>query len=139
MKQFLTLAVLAATAYTQRCKLDCPSPLAVNEDCTICICPLTACDGEQVVDQHACECIDPPPPCDDKECRDRYTLNTDTCECNPAAGEDPCDEYFNGKFTQADGSECPAPGEEVSADKEGSGAMAQLATMSFAVAATLLL
>ena len=137
MKQFLTIAALTATtAYAGRCKLECPSPLTVNDDCTICICPLTACDGDQVVDSHACECIDPPPPCDDKECRDRYTLNEDTCECDPAAGEDRCDEYFEGKFNQENGDECPAPGE--GDGEEGSGALAQLATMSFAFTATLL-
>ena len=130
MKQFVTiLALTAATAFAGKCKLDCDDPFMVNDDCSACVCS-SACGENQTQDAATCACADPEPVCEEV-CGERLMLNEEACACEPAEGEDRCDPFYEGAFTDAEGNECPAT-EEVE-----SGAMT-LASAAMAIAATLL-
>ena len=71
--------------------------------------------------------------CDDKADPTRWMMD-DTCTCVPAEGEDPCDAVYEGAYTQADGTDCPA---EDMMESEA-GAVAQTASLALAVVAALL-
>ena len=130
MKQFVTiLALTAATTFAARCRLECDAPFMVDADCTACVCS-SACGENQTQDAATCECADPEPVCEEV-CGERLTLNEEDCACEPAEGEDPCDPFYEGAFTDAEGGECPA------AEEAEAGAMT-LASAAFAIAATLL-
>ena len=71
-----------------------------------------------------------------------------SCECTPADGKDPCDAIYGGKWTtQADGTACPAGGDDAgegdagegdAGEGEGSGAT-QLLASAMVLAASLLI
>merc|ERR1712083_302037 len=143
MKQFVTvLALTASTAFaaTKCGKTNCTGdfievddPNESNSKYCICECKFISqgcAEGEELATE-GCGCVATAPTCD-KTCDEFWTLDAAACECKPAEGEDPCNERYEGKFSAADGSDCPA------GDEEGSGAVAQAASMAVAIVAALL-
>ena len=149
MKSFFTVLALTATmvvAQQDKCsKLNCNSPLTSITDpgqskyCT-CQCSFTngtACPEGQEASTAGCECITSDPcagqTCDDKDMPSMWMMD-DTCACVPAEGSDPCDAMYEGAFTMADGTDCPA----AAAEEGEAGAFAQTASLALAVVAALL-
>ena len=111
-QQALVFAATASLAYS-RCRINCPDGFTKNEDICLCQCLLN-CVEPNILDSTACECYVPPPEavCGDVTCEnklepEKWQLNLDSCVCEPADGVDPCDDTFNGAFTDANGNDCP--------------------------------
>merc|ERR1711971_1263926 len=115
-------------------KLSCDAPLTSVPDAgqtKYCSCQcVLSCPAGQEQSSAGCECIDADPcagqTCDAKADPSRWMMNA-SCAC---------DAVYEGAFKQADGSDCPAGGEE---GMEGeAGAIAQTAGLALAFAAALL-
>ena len=143
MNKFITLlALTAALAEAQSgkcssltCNPETPDKIGSGKSC-VCECTATkdgACEaaGLRQNEDGSCGCEEIPAVCDIETCDERWQLDSELCECVPAAGEDPCDAIYGGAFTMEDGSDCPET------EDTTSGAM-HLASAAFAIAASLL-
>ena len=149
MNKFFTLLALTATVAIaqEKCsKLTCNSPQvsvkspADQSKYCECQCGYTTgaltCPAGEEPSSADCGCVTSDPcagkSCDDKADPARWMM-TETCACEPAEGEDRCDAIYEGAFTMADGTDCPA------GDMEGeAGAVAQTASLALAVVAAML-
>ena len=146
MKSFLAILALTATiaSAADKCNsLSCSDPLKSVPDagqtkyCT-CQCKYDhgdSCPAGEEKAASGCECMTSDPCAGqmcDKTPAERWMMD-DACACAPATGEDPCDAMYEGMFTMADGTDCPA------GDMEGeSGAVAQTASLALAVVLAML-
>ena len=146
-KFFTLLALTASVAIAQeKCsKISCNSPQVSvspnNDKYCECQCGYTTgaltCPAGEEPSSADCGCVTSDPcagqTCDDKAEPTRWMMD-ETCSCVPAEGEDPCDAMYEGAFTMADGTDCPA-GEGMEGE---AGAVAQTASLALAFAAAML-
>ena len=147
-----TAFALFVAAEAAKCREKCSDPFKLNKDACKCECK-SGCEEWQNQSDADCSCADKPCPeaCAPGEggtatAADFVQAAQPSCECTPADGKDPCDAIYGGKFTQADGTACPAGGDDAGegdsgegeGEGEGSGAT-QLLAGAMVLAASLLI
>ena len=149
-----TAFALITAAEAAKCRLKCSDPFKVDKDICECLCK-SGCEEWQEQNGDDCSCADKPcaEACAAGEggtatAADFVQAAQPSCECSPADGKDPCDAIYGGKWTtQADGTACPAGGDDAgegdagegdAGEGEGSGAT-QLLASAMVLAASLLI
>ena len=128
MRIATAFALFFAAAEAKKCREKCSDPFELNKDACKCECK-AACESYHTQNENDCSCTDNPCPeaCAPGEggtatAADFVQAAQPSCECSPADGKDPCDAIYGGKWTtQADGTACPAGGDDAGEGGEGEG------------------
>ena len=128
MRIATAFALFFAATEAKKCREKCSDPFELNKDACKCECK-AACESYQTQNENDCSCADNPCPeaCAPGEggtatAADFVQAAQPSCECSPADGKDPCDAIYGGKWTtQADGTACPAGGDDAGEGGEGEG------------------
>ena len=148
-----TTFALFVAAEAARCRTKCNDPFKLNKDECKCECA-SGCEAYQTQNGDDCSCVDNPcDPCAPGEggtatAADFAQAAQPSCACTAADGKDPCDAIYGGLFTtQADGTACPAGGDDSgegdggddSGEGEESSGASQLLAGAMVLAASLLI